>query len=75
MDGKTFLLTLVFGHDGVGNLLRHTGKGPHHGHCRSRGADRLAPQRGPIMAIAVAGGRIAWLLQKDKEDPDPPARE
>ena len=33
------------------------------------------PERGPIMAIAVAGGWIAWLLQKDKEDPDPPARE
>lgn len=56
MDGKTFLLTLVFGHDGVGNLLRHAGNGSHRGHCRSR-------------------GRIAWLLQKDKEDPDPPARE
>lgn len=46
MDGKTFLLTLVFGHDGVGNLLRHAGNGSHRGHCRSRGADRLAPPEG-----------------------------
>lgn len=59
MDGKTFLLTLVFG------FLAMTVLGTYCG----------MPEMGPIVAIAVAGGRIAWLLQKDKEDPDPPARE
>ena len=59
MDGKTFLLTLVLG------VLAMTVLGTYCG----------IPERGPIMAIAVAGGRIAWLLQKDKEEPDPPARE
>lgn len=59
MDGKTFLLTLVLG------FLAMTVLGAYCG----------IPERGPIMAIAVAGGRIAWLLQKDEEDPDLPARE
>ena len=59
MDGKTFLLTLVLG------FLAMTVLGTYCG----------IPERGPSMAIAVAGGRIAWLLQKDKEEPDPPARE
>lgn len=59
MDGKTFLLTLVLG------FLAMTVLGTYCG----------IPERGSIMAIAVAGGRIAWLLQKDKEEPDPPARE
>ena len=59
MDGKTFLLTLVLG------FLAMTVLGTYCG----------IPERGPIMAIAVAGGRIAWLLPKDKEEPDPPARE
>ncbi len=59
MDGKTFLLTLVFG------FLAMTVLGAYCG----------MPEMGPIVAIAVAGGRIAWLLQKDEEDPDLPARE
>ena len=59
MDGKTFLLTLVFG------FLAMTVLGTYCG----------VPEMGPIVAIAVAGGRIALLLQKDKEEPDPPARE
>ena len=59
MDGKTFLLTLVFG------FLAMTVLGAYCG----------VPEMGPIVAIAVAGGRIAWLLQKDEEEPDPPARE
>lgn len=59
MDGKTFLLTLVFG------FLAMTVLGAYCG----------IPEMGPIVAIAVAGGRIAWLLQEDEEDPDPPARE
>lgn len=59
MDTITFLLTLVLG------FLSMTVLGAYCG----------MPEMGPIMAIAVAGGRIAWLLQKDKEDPDPPARE
>lgn len=59
MDGKTFLLTLVLGFLAMMVLGTYCGM----------------PEMGPIMAIAVAGGRIAWLLQKDEEDPDPPARE
>lgn len=59
MDGKTFLLTLVFG------FLAMTVLGAYCG----------MPEMGPIVAIAVAGGRIAWLLQEDEEEPDPPARE
>ena len=59
MDGKTFLLTLVLG------FLAMTVLGAYCG----------IPEMGPIVAIAVAGGRIAWLLQKDEEDPDLPARE
>lgn len=59
MDGKTFLLTLVFG------FLAMTVLGAYCG----------MPEMGPIVAIAVAGGRIAWLLKKDKEEPAPPARE
>lgn len=59
MDGKTFLLTLVLG------FLSMTVLGAYCG----------MPEMGPIVAIAVAGGRIAWLLQEDKEEPDPPARE
>lgn len=59
MDGKTFLLTLVFG------FLATTVLGAYCG----------MPEMGPIVAIAVAGGRIAWLLQKDEEAPDPPERE
>lgn len=59
MDGKTFLLTLVFGFLAMMVLGTYCGM----------------PEMGPIVAIAVAGGRIAWLLQKDEEDPDPPARE
>lgn len=43
MDGKTFLLTLVFG------FLAMTVLGTYCG----------IPEMGPIMAIAVAGGRIA----------------
>lgn len=59
MDTITFLLTLAFG------FLSMTVLGAYCG----------MPEMGPIMAIAVAGGRIAWLLQKDEEDPDLPARE
>ena len=59
MDGKTFLLTLVLG------FLAMTVLGTYYG----------IPEMGPIVAIAVAGGRIAWLIQKDEEEPDPPARE
>lgn len=59
MDTITFLLTLVFGFLVMMVLGTYCGM----------------PEMGPIMAIAVAGGRIAWLLQKDKEEPDPPARE
>ena len=59
MDTITFLLTLVFGFLAMMVLGTYCGM----------------PELGPIMAIAVAGGRIAWLLQKDKEEPDPPARE
>ena len=59
MDTITFLLTLVFGFLAMMVLGTYCGM----------------PEMGPIMAIAVAGGRIAWLLQKDKEEPGPPARE
>ena len=55
MDGKTFLLTLVFG------FLAMTVLGAYCG----------MPEMGPIVAIAVAGGRIAWLLQREN-DADPP---
>lgn len=59
MDTITFLLTLAFGFLAMMVLGTHCGM----------------PEMGPIVAIAVAGGRIAWLLQKDEEDPDLPARE
>ncbi len=59
MDTITFLLTLAFGFLAMMVLGTYCGM----------------PEMGPIVAIAVAGGRIAWLLQKDKEEPDPPARE
>lgn len=59
MDTITFLLTLAFGFLAMMVLGAYCGM----------------PEMGPIMAIAVAGGRIAWLLQEDKEEPDPPARE
>lgn len=57
MDGKTFLLTLVFG------FLAMTVLGTYCG----------IPERGPIMAIAVAGGRIAWLLTWQTFEGRPPA--
>lgn len=59
MDTITFLLTLAFGFLAMMVLGTYCGM----------------PEMGPIVAIAVAGGWIAWLLQKDEEDPDLPARE
>lgn len=48
MDGKTFLYALVFGFLAMVFLGTYCGM----------------PEMGPIVAIAVAGGRIAWLLQR-----------
>lgn len=60
MDGKTFLLTLVLG------FLAMTVLGTYCG----------IPERGPIMAIAVAGGadRLG-SSRRTRRSRDPPARE
>lgn len=52
MDGKTFLYALVFGFLALFFLGGYLG----------------IPEMGPIVAIAVAGGRIAWLLQRGSEE-------
>ena len=64
MDTITFLLTLAFGFLAMMVLGTYCGM----------------PEMGPIVAIAVAGGRIAWLLQRTRRtrtlqrenDADPP---
>ena len=55
MDSKTFLLTLVLGFLAMMVLGTYCG----------------IPAMGPIMAIAVAGGRIAWLLPEGQGGPGP----